>query len=97
MTIAEISRYINSYNRQYKYKQKQDAINIYLLADLVGASVGRLYKGKFPRIQEVFPSLFEEDQLDEEYQKKKDEISAQRFLQFAEAFNKNFSGGVVND
>ena len=93
MTLAEITRYIKSYNRKKKQQAKEIAINNYILADLVGSSIGRLYKGTFPKIQEVYPSLFEEgDEVDEAIQEKKDQISAQRFLKFAQAYNKNYGG-----
>lgn len=95
MTLAEIRRYIESYNRRAKRKAKEIAINNYILADLMGASIGRLYKGTFPKIEQVYPSLFgEDDNVDEAIQEKKDELSVQRFLQFAQAYNKKNYGGA---
>ena len=43
-----------------------------------------------PPISEVYPSLFENEAVEEEIQKKKDELSALRFRQFAQSFNKRF-------
>ena len=61
MTVGEIKRYIAAYNQRRKNEEKQIAYNNYILADLIGASVGRLFKGTFPGIVEVYPSLFEEE------------------------------------
>jgi len=73
MTLGEINRYIHSYNRRERQRAKEIAINNYILADLIGASVGRIYKGNFPPIQEVYPSLFgEEIENSETLQEKKD-------------------------
>ena len=95
MTLAEVSHYIEAYNRRKRREDKELAINNYILADLIGASVGRLFKGNFPQIEEVYPSLFEEETNSEEVQKQKDELSVQRFLLFATQFNQNFEKGRI--
>jgi hypothetical protein len=41
----------------------------------------------------MYPSLFAAKEIAEEQQKKKDELSAIRFRQFASSFNKRFKGG----
>ena len=43
-----------------------------------------------PTIAEAYPSLFEQEAIQEEIQKKKDEASAVRFRQFVQSFNKRF-------
>lgn len=54
---------IQAYNDRLEYETKQKAVNTYILADLIGASVGRLLdkNAKYPRLWEVFPDLFEEE------------------------------------
>jgi hypothetical protein len=61
MTIGEIHRRIEAYNKAKRRKEKETAINNYILADLIGASVGRLFKGNYPAIEEAYPSLFAEE------------------------------------
>lgn len=43
-----------------------------------------------PTIAEAYPNLFENEEIQEEIQKKKDEASAMRFRLFAQSFNKRF-------
>ena len=43
-----------------------------------------------PDISEQYPSLFDSVEIQEQKQKKKDELSALRFKLFADSFNKNF-------
>lgn len=94
MTIGEIERYIQSYNRRKRNQAKITAINNYILADLIGASIGRLYKGTYPKIEEVYPSLFRDSELTEEAeQDRRDEISVRNFMNFAKAYNQKFIGG----
>ena len=93
MTLAEVSRVIEAYNRRKRREDKDRAINNYILADLIGASVGRLFKGNYPAIEEVYPSLFDEETNSEKAQAQKDELSVQRFLLFAQQFNQNFRKG----
>lgn len=92
MTIAEVSRYIEAYNRRKRREEKDKAINNYILADLIGASVGRLFKGNFPAIEEVYPTLFEEET--KRIQEQKEELSVQRFLLFAQLHNQKFQEGA---
>lgn len=67
----------------------------YKLADLIGQSVGRLYSSanKLPELNDVYSFLFdEEDQekIKEQEAERKAELSAIRFKQFADSFNKRF-------
>lgn len=75
-----------------KYEAQQKASYDYILADLIGRSIGRLYSAttKMPTIAEAYPNLFENEEIQEEIQKKKDEASAMRFRLFAQSFNKRF-------
>lgn len=72
-----------------KQKSQEKAIFDYKLAELIGISVSRIYNktNKMPEIDEVYPNLFEAEKMQEEKQKKQDELSAARFRKFAQAFN----------
>ena len=71
----------------------------YILADLVGRSVARIYSNSvvIPPLSQVYPSLFDSKEMEEERAKKQDELSALRFRQFAQSFNKRFTGGAKKD
>ena len=72
---------------------------VHVLADLVGHSVSRIYSqsAKMPTINEAFPTLFEPTEAEKEKQAEATaEISAMRFMQFAQAHNKKKGGTVEN-
>lgn len=93
MTLAELTRAIESIKRVKKQEAQQRAVNDYILADLIGRSVARLYSSsaKMPEIAEAYPTLFNAEVIEEERQNKQDEISALRFKQFANFHNKKFN------
>lgn len=95
MTLAELERLFASKRRMKKQKAQEQAYFDYQLADLIGVSVGRIYNKstKMPSVEEAYPNIFDA----EEKQKKKDELSAARFKQFAEAFNKKFGKEDANE
>lgn len=95
MTFAEIERKIESYNRTYSAKQKEQATFDYVLADLIGRSVARVYNSanKMPALYEAYPSLFNKEAEEERIQIEKDKLSAARFRQFAQFMNKKFEEG----
>ena len=92
MTLAEIIRFVESRRRMQKFEAQQKASYDYILADLIGRSIGRIYSSttKMTTMAEAYPSLFEQEAIQEEIQKKKDEASAVRFRQFVQSFNKRF-------
>ena len=96
MTLAELIRAINSKKRMQVERAKERASFDYVLADLIGRSISRIYSSSstMPQISEVYPSLFDSEELQEKQQKKKDELSALRFKQFAQSYNKRFSKEV---
>lgn len=67
----------------------------YILAELIGRSVARIYNSsnKMPEISEVYPNLFSSAEVEEKKKAKKAELSALRFKQFANTYNKKFQGG----
>lgn len=74
---------------------KERAVMDYKLADLFCHSMSRLYSSsaKLPDMKDVYSFLFdEEDQekIKEQEAERKAELSAIRFKQFADSFNKRF-------
>ena len=50
-----------------------------------------------PEISEVYPTLFDNEEIQEAKQAKKDQLSALRFRQFAQAYNKKISKEVSKE
>ena len=92
MTIAELIRLSDSKKRIWEREAREKASFNYTLADLIGRSIARIHSSsnKMPTIAEVYPTLFDAAEAEEKIQEKKDELSALRFKQFANSFNKKF-------
>lgn len=92
MTIAELNRYVDSKKRTQKIQAQEKASYDYILADLIGRSVARIHSSaaSMPRLSDAYPALFDSEVVEEKLQEKKDELSALRFKQFANSFNKKF-------
>jgi hypothetical protein len=92
MTLAEVNRVVESKQRVQKREQQEKASFDYILADLIGRSVARVYSSsnKLPAIEEVYTSIFDAKDLQEQKEAKQAELSALRFKQFAQAYNKKF-------
>ena len=92
MTIAELTRAIESKKRMMKLKAQEKASFDYTLADLIGRSVHRIYSStsKMPDISEAYPTLFDSQEIKQKKQEQLAQISALRFKQFAETFNSKF-------
>lgn len=92
MTLAEVYRAFESRNRVVKQKAQEQASFDYILADMIGRSVARIYSSsnKLPDISEVYPTLFDSKQIEENRAAKQAELSALRFRLFANSFNKRF-------
>ena len=99
MTLGELERAVESYKRVKKQQAQERASFDYALADLIGISVARIYSNsnKIPDISEVYPTLFDNQELQEKKQEKRMELSALRFKQFAESFNNNFNKGAESN
>lgn len=95
MTIAELERAIESKKRIQKAEAQEKASFDYILADLIGRSIGRIYSSsaKLPELSQVYPSLFDSEQIEEAKRAKQAEVSAIRFRQFAKFHNDQFNGG----
>lgn len=96
MTIAELQRAINAKIRVKKLEAQEKASYDYILADLIGRSVSRIYSSsaRMPEINEYYPTLFDSQEVEAKKQAKRDELSALRFKQFANSFNQRFRGGA---
>ena len=88
MSFAELNRAIAAKKRIEQRKASFD----YVLADLIGRSIARVYNSSntMPSLSEAYPTLFDKEAEEEEIQRRKDELSALRFKQFALSFNKKF-------
>ena len=94
MTFAEVERAIESYIRVEKRKAQEKASYDYILADLIGRSVSRIYSSTntLPEISEAYPTLFDTKEIEEQKVAKRAELSAIRFKHFAETYNNRFRG-----
>ena len=92
MTLPELKRQIESLARQKKTRQQERASFDYILADAIGRSVARVYSSsaKLPDISELYPTLFDSQEIIERRKEKQAELSAIRFRQFAASYNKKF-------
>ena len=96
MTLAELQRAFASKQRVAKQEAQQKATFDYILADLTGRSIGRIYSSSttIPEIAAVYPTLFNNQEIEEQRAVKKAELSALRFKQFADSFNRKFKKEV---
>ena len=89
MTIAELNRLVESKKRIKKQQAQEKASYDYILADLIGRSVSRIYNSanNMPDISTVYPTLFNDKEIEQQKAEKRMELSALRFRQFAQSFN----------
>lgn len=91
MTFGELERAFKSKERLAKIEQQKQASFDYILADLMGRSIARLYNSsnKMPPIEKVYTQLFDE----EEIKANKAKLQRQRFMaglqQYAQNLNKD--------
>lgn len=85
MTLAEILRHLESFERRKKNEMREKAMFYYRLADLIGISTGRAYSENFtyPEIYEVFSGLFTEEEIETERQEERDRKTIERLKQMA--------------
>lgn len=98
MTPGEVIRAIESNNRIVKLQAQEKASYDYIQASLIikGISICLGDKSNYPTLQEAYPGLFEEiaQEQEEKIQQQKMEVSALRFKQFAQTYNKKFNKEV---
>ena len=99
MTLAEVIRAIESKKRKQKLQAQERASYDYILADLIGRSVSRIYSNstRLPQIYEVYPTLFDGVEMEEQKQQKQMELSAIRFKLFAQSYNKKHTTEVAKE
>lgn len=99
MTIAELVRYMDSRKRMKLAEERRQAVFDYTLADTIGRSIGRFYSStnSMPSIQKVYPSLFDDEELKEQEQARRMELSVIRFTQFAQAHNNKHKGATTQN
>lgn len=94
MTIGEVTRKIESWNRCHKRELQQKASMDYALADLIGISVSRCASSvDFPQIYEVYPDLFSAEEIQAAEEQKQAELYSARFMQWAQQHNLKMKGG----
>ena len=93
MTLAEFDRFVSSRRRVQEREAKEKATYDYILGDLIGRSIARVFdsSNKYPEIYDAYPAFFDKEVIEEQRQEKVQELSAQRFMAFAESFNKKFA------
>ena len=94
MTIAEIRRIAESRNRTKLRDMKEKAVFDYNLANLIGVSISRVYSksNKYPSIEEAYPTLFTEEEIEKVKEQNRIEKSVANFRAFADRFNQKFEG-----
>lgn len=93
MTIAELIRQIDSIKRIRQRELQEKAHFDYKLADLIGVSISRVYNSAntMPDISQVYPTIFDSEEVEAIKCRQQDELSALRFKQFASSFNQRYT------
>lgn len=87
-TLAQVTRYVNAYNKQQENQLQEKAYFDYQLANLIGLSVSRLLNknAKYPEFRKAYPFINKEDQskeVDEEWEM---EVQHNKLREWAEQF-----------
>lgn len=94
MTIAELNRFVGSWQRRHKLQEQEKAAHNYILAGLIGKSIASYLDSsiEFPKIENVYTNLFEEkaEETKEKQVDKVTELSVARFMQFATFHNNKY-------
>lgn len=95
MTLAEVKRYIDTYEKKRTRELKEQAMIEYITCDLMATSIGRLLSKdvKYPTFIDAFSNLFtkeEIEQFEEEQARAKREATIERLKAMAQAHNERF-------
>ena len=95
MTLAEVKRYIDTYEKKRTRELKEQAMIEYITCDLMATSIGRLLSKdvKYPTFIDAFSNLFtkeEIEQFEEEQARAKREATIERLKAMAQAHNDRF-------
>ena len=95
-TIKQITRYVESYNKQQENQLQEKAFFDYQLANLIGMSVARLLSkdAKYPTFEKAYPFINKDakTEVDEEWEM---EVQHNRLREWAEQINKKFKADEV--
>lgn len=99
MTFAELDRAVESKKRRDKIKAKEKATHEYILSLLIGRAISNnLSKNAtFPEIHEVYPTLFDGEEIKQSKQEKLTNLSVIRFKQFAQSHNSKYGGEKTDE
>ena len=92
MTIAELNRVLASRNRVKQQEAKERAYFDYILADIIGRSISRVYskKGKLPEISDIYPNLFNKEEIKQKQAEHKARMFALKLKEFANFHNAKY-------
>lgn len=95
MTLAEVKRYIDTYEKMRTRQLKEQAMIEYITCDLMATSIGRLLSKdvKYPTFIDAFSNLFtkeEIEQFEQEQERAKREATIERLKAMAQAHNDRF-------
>lgn len=92
MTIGELDRFVDSRQRQEIHRAKERATFDHTLAMLIGRAMSSSEENPFPDLYDVYPDLFREEAVKkaEADAELRTQLSAIRFMQFANSFNSKF-------
>lgn len=93
MTLDELERAVASKIRVKKIEAREKATYDHILGQLIGIACGKAFgslKTEYPSLEATYPSLFDSEETKQRKAEQQAEISALRFKQFAESFNKRF-------
>ena len=88
MTINEVVREANAYQKRKKQDLQWQAQMCYMVPQLIGQVVGNMFSKQqrpLPAIYDLFPSLFDEEKVEENRIKAETQRSWANFLRFAES------------
>lgn len=70
---------------------KEQAFFDYVLGDLVGRSMARVYgaNNQYPKIYDAYPSLYNKEEMERKDMERRTELSALRLQEFLKSFNDN--------
>lgn len=99
MTLNEIERAVKSKIKMERAQDKRQATFDYLLADLIGRSMARIHSAsnKMPPLYEAYPTLFEDEEIEQSKEEQRMKLSEIRFKQFAQSFNSKFREGRLEN
>lgn len=92
MTLAELTNYFESFKRRQKTDQQEKATFDYILGDLIGRSIARVYNADntYPKIYEIYPTLFDKEEMEQAEFNRRMELSALKLQEFTKSFNEKF-------